>query len=123
MPIYEYQCTACDHRFEAEQRITENPLDTCPKCNEKKVRRLISATAFHLKGSGWYKTDYGSSSNGSSSSAGSSSTTSSSANGSEKASTDSPTSDGAAKDTAKPSSEKQSSAAADTAKSADTKAA
>ena len=57
MPIYEYQCDKCGV-FEVTQRITEDPLKTCPTCKGK-VRRLISNTSFLLKGSGWYATDYG----------------------------------------------------------------
>ena len=68
MPTYEYQCSACGNRFELIQKITEDPIKTCPKCGEEKAQRLISATAFHLKGSGWYKTDYSSSGSGGSSS-------------------------------------------------------
>lgn len=61
MPIYEYLCEKCNHEFEREQRITEDPVKTCPKCRAKKVRRLISRTAFVLKGSGWYSDLYASS--------------------------------------------------------------
>ena len=79
MPTYEYECPDCQHRFEAEQRITEAALTACPKCSANNCRRLISATAFHLKGGGWYKTDYaGSSSSGSSSSTSSSASSSTS---------------------------------------------
>jgi len=56
MPIYEYRCEHCGD-FEEMQRITDPPLARCPKCR-RKVRRLISNTSFHLKGSGWYVTDY-----------------------------------------------------------------
>jgi putative FmdB family regulatory protein len=56
MPIYEYHCQRCGV-FEVTQRITESPLVSCPTC-EGEVRRLISATSFVLKGSGWYATDY-----------------------------------------------------------------
>jgi putative FmdB family regulatory protein len=56
MPIYEYHCERCGD-FEQTQRITDPPLTKCPKCR-RKVRRLISASSFHLKGSGWYVTDY-----------------------------------------------------------------
>jgi putative FmdB family regulatory protein len=58
MPIYEYACAECDHRFEAWQRITDPPLTTCASCGAERARRLISATAFSLKGTGWYATDY-----------------------------------------------------------------
>jgi len=57
MPIYEYSCPTCGV-FEVSQRITESPLKKCPTCKSK-VRKLISATSFQLKGSGWYATDYG----------------------------------------------------------------
>ena len=56
MPIYEYRCEHCGV-FEEMQRITDPPLARCPTC-KRKVRRLISATSFQLKGSGWYVTDY-----------------------------------------------------------------
>lgn len=57
MPLYEYQCDACGHRFEAIQRFADAPLETCPKCGGR-VRKLQSAPAFQFKGSGWYVTDY-----------------------------------------------------------------
>jgi putative FmdB family regulatory protein len=60
MPIYEYLCEKCSHEFEREQRITEDPVKTCPKCRARKVRRLISRTGFVLKGSGWYSDLYSS---------------------------------------------------------------
>jgi len=56
MPIYEYRCRNCGE-FELTQRITEAPLTRCPTCRGK-VTKLISNTSFHLKGSGWYVTDY-----------------------------------------------------------------
>ena len=60
MPVYEYACEKCGHEFEREQRITEDPVKVCPKCKAKKVRRLISRTAFVLKGGGWYSDLYSS---------------------------------------------------------------
>ncbi len=57
MPIYEYRCRKCGE-FEVTQRITDAPLSRCPTCRGK-VAKLISNTSFHLKGSGWYITDYG----------------------------------------------------------------
>ncbi len=63
MPIYEYRCEHCGD-FEEMQRITDPPLDRCPKC-KRKVRRLISNTSFQLKGTGWYVTDYARSGGGS----------------------------------------------------------
>ena len=59
MPTYEYECDSCDHRFEAFQSITAAPLQKCPECGRKQVRRLISGGAgFLFKGSGFYTTDY-----------------------------------------------------------------
>jgi len=81
MPIYEYLCSDCGKTFETTQRITEEPLKECLLCGGKNVKRLISATAFHLKGGGWYKTDYASGS-GSSGSAAKHSTTESKSEGS-----------------------------------------
>jgi putative FmdB family regulatory protein len=54
MPVYEYQCSACGHEFEREQRISEDPIKKCPKCGKLKAKRLISRTSFVLKGGGWY---------------------------------------------------------------------
>jgi len=65
MPIYEYHCTACGKDFEKMQKITENPIQECPFCLGK-VRKLISSTSFHLKGTGWYVTDYAKKSGGAS---------------------------------------------------------
>jgi putative FmdB family regulatory protein len=59
MPFYEYECTKCSYHKEILQKITDKPLVKCEKCNGK-MKKLISATSFHLKGSGWYVTDYAS---------------------------------------------------------------
>lgn len=66
MPTYDYQCFACDHTFELVQKITDDSITTCPECEKEEVKRIISATSFQLKGSGWYATDYGSGGSGSS---------------------------------------------------------
>jgi putative FmdB family regulatory protein len=59
MPTYDYECDACDHRFDAFQTISEDPLKKCPKCGKKKLRRLFGAGAGVIfKGSGFYLTDY-----------------------------------------------------------------
>ena len=58
MPIYEYQCEACDHKMEKLQKISDDPLKDCPNCNQPKLNKLISAAGFRLKGSGWYETDF-----------------------------------------------------------------
>ncbi len=57
MPIYEYQCEGCDHRFEIKQSFKDPPLSTCERCGGA-VTKLISAPAIMFKGSGWYVTDY-----------------------------------------------------------------
>ena len=61
MPIYDYACEKCEREFEVEQRITEDPLKSCPNCKSRKVKRLISQTSFVLKGGGWYSDLYSSS--------------------------------------------------------------
>lgn len=57
MPLYEYQCESCGARFELIRKFSDPPLDACPTC-QGPVRKLVSSPAFHLKGSGWYATDY-----------------------------------------------------------------
>ncbi|MBI5025626.1 MAG: zinc ribbon domain-containing protein [Nitrospirae bacterium] len=57
MPIYEYECTKCGEHTEVMQKITDLPLSKCTSCGGE-VRKLITPTAFVLKGSGWYVTDY-----------------------------------------------------------------
>ena len=58
MPIYEYACAGCGHQLELMQSIKDPPLTQCPKCKKNKLRKLISAAGFQLKGSGWYVTDF-----------------------------------------------------------------
>ncbi len=58
MPIYEYECAACSHEFETIQKFSDDPLTVCPECSEPKLAKKISAAAFHLKGTGWYETDF-----------------------------------------------------------------
>lgn len=57
MPLYEYQCEACGHRFEVIQKYSDAPIETCEKCGGV-VRKLLSSPAIQFKGSGWYITDY-----------------------------------------------------------------
>jgi putative FmdB family regulatory protein len=57
MPIYEYQCAACGQVVEKWQKFSEEPLTVCPQCGGS-LEKLISSCAFHLKGSGWYVSDY-----------------------------------------------------------------
>lgn len=63
MPIYEYECLDCGKHFEIFQKISEDPLKKCRECGGH-LNRLISMCSFQLKGSGWYVTDYKSSSSG-----------------------------------------------------------
>jgi len=59
MPIYEYECTKCGHHAEVWQKMTDSPITRCEHCKGK-MRKLISQSTFHLKGTGWYVTDYAS---------------------------------------------------------------
>ena len=63
LPIYEYECLECGREFETIQKITEEPLTSCPSCSGK-VRKLVSNCSFQLKGTGWYLTDYARKSDG-----------------------------------------------------------
>ena len=63
MPIYEYLCASCGYQFEEVQKFNEPPLEDCPDCGKKSVRRQVSMSAFHLKGGGWYKDGYSGKSN------------------------------------------------------------
>ena len=58
MPIYEYECGACGDRHEFIQKFSDSPKRKCPGCGALKLKRLVSAAAFHLKGDGWYVTDF-----------------------------------------------------------------
>lgn len=63
MPIYEYECRRCQHRFELIQSFSDKPRKRCPECRGA-VDRLISAPAIRFKGTGWYVTDYANKGNG-----------------------------------------------------------
>lgn len=58
MPIYQYQCTDCDHQLEALQKISDPKLTDCPACSEPALKKQLTAAAFKLKGTGWYETDF-----------------------------------------------------------------
>ena len=58
MPIYEYRCSSCGHEQEVLQKLSDLPLTKCPACGKSTLRKLVSAAGFHLKGSGWYATDF-----------------------------------------------------------------
>jgi putative FmdB family regulatory protein len=57
MPLYEYECDNCAHRFEVIQKFSDAPIAVCPKCSGP-VKKLLSSPAIQFKGSGWYITDY-----------------------------------------------------------------
>lgn len=58
MPIYEYACQACGHQLDALQKVSDPVLRKCPECGALKLKRLVSAPQFRLKGTGWYETDF-----------------------------------------------------------------
>jgi putative FmdB family regulatory protein len=58
MPFYEYECQACKYYTEVMQKITDAPLTKCPSCGKRKLKKLVSAPVFRLKGAGWYETDF-----------------------------------------------------------------
>lgn len=58
MPIYEYRCDACGQHTELVQKFSDALATDCPHCHEHALKKLVSAAAFHLKGSGWYVTDF-----------------------------------------------------------------
>jgi len=58
VPLYEYECGACKHRFEQIQKFSDPLVKKCPKCGKKKVKKLLSSPAIQFKGSGFYITDY-----------------------------------------------------------------
>ncbi len=60
MPIYEYECDKCGNHLEALQKFSDPPITECGECHSNKLKKLISHSAFHLKGTGWYVTDYAS---------------------------------------------------------------
>lgn len=58
MPIYEFCCNNCDHQFELLQKVSDPLPCECPNCDKAEIQKLVSATSFRLKGSGWYETDF-----------------------------------------------------------------
>jgi putative FmdB family regulatory protein len=58
MPVYEYECGSCGGRFEVIRKFSDPAITRCALCNAETVRKILSPTAFVLKGSGWYATDY-----------------------------------------------------------------
>jgi putative FmdB family regulatory protein len=58
MPFYEYECQACKFYTEVMQKISDAPLIKCPSCGKRRLKKLVSAPVFRLKGAGWYETDF-----------------------------------------------------------------
>lgn len=58
MPIYEYKCSACGHQEDHLLKVSDAPLTKCPVCGKKKYQKQLTAAGFHLKGSGWYASDF-----------------------------------------------------------------
>ena len=58
MPIYEYRCAACGFQKEYLQKMSDAPLTDCPECGKASLGKMVTAAGFHLKGSGWYVTDF-----------------------------------------------------------------
>jgi putative FmdB family regulatory protein len=104
MPLYEFQCEACENRFERIQKFTDPNPEPCPKCGKGPVRKLPSSPAIQFKGSGFYITDYAKkssseASSGKSNSDGGGSSSSSGESKSESKSTESKSSDTKSSDT------------------------
>ncbi len=58
MPFYEYKCSSCGYEEEVLQKISDKPLKKCAECGKSTMKKMVSAAAFRLKGSGWYETDF-----------------------------------------------------------------
>jgi len=58
MPIYEYRCADCGFQNEYLQRMSDAPQTDCPECGKPSLKKMVTAAGFHLKGSGWYATDF-----------------------------------------------------------------
>jgi putative FmdB family regulatory protein len=68
MPIYNYGCQTCDHRFQITAKMSDPVLVHCPQCGQDSLKKLVSKTGFRLKGGGWYDAGYASTSSSSSTS-------------------------------------------------------
>ncbi|MGA2103232.1 MAG: zinc ribbon domain-containing protein [Candidatus Sulfotelmatobacter sp.] len=110
MPLYEYECKKCGHRFEKIQKFSDKMVKKCPECGGQ-VEQMISAPAVQFKGTGWYVTDYakkGSSAGSSSSSDSGSKDKSEDKSKSDSSSKDSSSKDSSSKESSKASSSKES---------------
>jgi putative FmdB family regulatory protein len=70
MPIYAYKCAACGHAKDVLQKISDEPLTTCPACGQQSFSKQVTAAGFQLKGSGWYVSDFRGSGDGANSGVG-----------------------------------------------------
>ena len=112
MPLYEYECKQCGHRFEKIMKFSDDPIKVCPKCGGE-VEQMVSAPAVQFKGSGWYVTDYAKKSGAAKSSSGDSASSGDTANSGSESKTESSASSGdreksAAPETKSASTEKKS---------------
>src|SRR5580700_7398730 len=109
MPLYEYECKKCGHRFEKIQKFSDRMVKKCPECGGQ-VEQMISAPAVQFKGSGWYVTDYAKKSSSQGSSGSSDSSASSKETKDDKSKSDGGSKDGSSKESSsKDSSSKESS--------------
>jgi putative FmdB family regulatory protein len=107
MPLYEYECEACQKRFERIQKFSDPHVEVCPHCGKGPVRKLLSSPAIQFKGSGFYITDYAKKSSSEAGSKSSSESSGSSASESKSASSDSKASDTKSSDSATKTSDKK----------------
>ena len=101
MPLYEYECEACQRRFERIQKFSDPQVDVCPNCGKGPVRKLLSSPAIQFKGSGFYITDYAKKSSSEAGSKSSSGGDSASTTSDAKPAADSKSSDSKSSDTSK----------------------
>jgi putative FmdB family regulatory protein len=107
MPLYEYQCKKCGHRFEKILKFSDKPIKKCPECGGV-VEQMVSAPAVQFKGSGWYVTDYAKKGSSAGSSSSASSSSSSDSESSSKESSESKDSKDSKKKDDKPKSDSSS---------------
>lgn len=107
MPLYEYLCKKCGHRFEKIQKFSDKPIKKCPECGGP-VEQVINAPAVQFKGSGWYVTDYAKSGASSSSDGGKEKDSKAESNKTESASKEGSAKESGAKETAKAGTSKKS---------------
>jgi putative FmdB family regulatory protein len=115
MPLYEYECEKCGHRFEKIQKFSDKMVKKCPQCGGR-VEQMISAPAVQFKGSGWYVTDYANKSHPPASDGGSNSDSKKEDKSKSEASKNDSSKEGSAKETSKETSSKDNSSKDDSRK-------